>query len=112
MSEKIVVGVVFGGVSVEHEVSVITALQAAAALDTDRYHPVALYISKSGLWYTGDHLLDISEFKSVDEALRRAQIVTLEQERDGGVAAVARRKGAFRRDKRIQLNILFLGLHV
>ena len=40
--------VVCGGSSVEHEVSVITAMQAAAALDRSKYTPVALYITKDG----------------------------------------------------------------
>ena len=43
---SIKVAVVCGGSSVEHEVSVITAMQAAAALDRSKYTPIALYITR------------------------------------------------------------------
>ena len=52
-SDPLHVGVVLGGVAPEHEVSVISALQAAAALDRDRYTPVPIYVAKDGTWYTG-----------------------------------------------------------
>ena len=50
MSEqmKINVGVIFGGRSVEHEVSIISAHQAIAAMNADKYHAVPIYISRKG----------------------------------------------------------------
>ena len=48
---KIKLGVIFGGVSVEHEVSVISALQAMRSIDTNRYDVIAIYITKDGEWY-------------------------------------------------------------
>ena len=53
---KTTVAVFFGGRSVEHEISVISALQAINAFDTSKYDIVPVYISKSGKWYTGDVL--------------------------------------------------------
>ena len=47
------VGVVFGGRSVEHDVSIITGLQACEELDA-RHQPVPLYIDREGRWFTGD----------------------------------------------------------
>ena len=52
----------FGGRSVEHEVSVISAQQAIAALDRSKYDPVPVYISKAGALHTGPALLDIKNF--------------------------------------------------
>ena len=72
------VGVAFGGVSPEHEVSVISSLQAAAALDRDRYRPVPLYIAKDGAWYTGAHLLDPDTFTDLDAAIEAAMPVVLD----------------------------------
>lgn len=72
------VGVIFGGVSPEHEVSVISSLQAAAALDRARYRPVPLYIAKDGAWYTGAHLLDPDTFTDLDAALEAATPVVLD----------------------------------
>ena len=52
--------VAFGGVSPEHEVSVLSAMQAIAALKHSGYTLIPLYISKAGKWFTGDDLLDLS----------------------------------------------------
>ncbi len=56
----------FGGASPEHEVSVITAHQAMAALTESKEYVVKpLYISKSGRWLTGDVLLDLKNFENL-----------------------------------------------
>lgn len=55
------VGVVFGGPSVEHDVSIITAQQAMAVLG-ERHTVVPLYIGKDGRWWTGEELRDVSAF--------------------------------------------------
>ena len=47
------VGVIFGGESVEHEVSIITAVQAMNYMDQKKYEIVPIYISKDRNWYTG-----------------------------------------------------------
>ncbi len=57
------VGVFFGGISPEHEVSIISALQAMAALDEERWTPVPVYVTKSGAWWTGDALREPAVFK-------------------------------------------------
>ena len=60
---KIKVGVIFGGETVEHEVSIISALQAIKNLDESKYEIIPIYISKDRTWYTGHILLDIETFK-------------------------------------------------
>ena len=45
------VAVLFGGKSVEHEVSVISGIQAFCALDREKYDPIPLYISKDNCFY-------------------------------------------------------------
>ena len=50
MSARLRVGLVFGGRSGEHEVSVVSARSVAAALDGDRYEVVPLAIDHSGRW--------------------------------------------------------------
>jgi D-alanine-D-alanine ligase len=60
---KTTIGVFFGGRSVEHEISVISALQAIAALDTERYRAVPIYITKQGRWLTGGALLDVANYR-------------------------------------------------
>ena len=74
---KIRVGVFFGGKSVEHEVSVISAMQAIAALDQQKYQAVPIYITKENQFYTGEHLGQIESYQDIPGALKRAARITL-----------------------------------
>lgn len=74
---KIKVGVIFGGDSVEHEVSIITATQAMKAIDRDKYDVVPIYISKDRVWYTGHMLEDIEVYKDFDDLKKYAKKVVL-----------------------------------
>lgn len=78
---KIRVGVFFGGVSVEHEVSIISALQAVNSMDKEKYDIIPVYIAKNGSMYTGDELLAIENFKKDQNSLlKKAKKVTLSRE--------------------------------
>ena len=105
------VGVAFGGVSPEHEVSVISALQAVENLDRQKYRPVPVYIAKSGQWYTGAHLFDIERYRDLDDVIREATPVHLEQAAGRGAALVEERGSFLARPARTHLDVLFLGLH-
>ena len=74
---KIKVGVIFGGNSVEHEISVITMHQAISSLNTEKYEIVPIYIAKDGVMYTGDDLLDLYSFKDMDVLLKRCYRVSV-----------------------------------
>ena len=74
---KIKLGVLFGGMSVEHEVSIITAIQAINKIDRGKYEVVPIYITKEGIWYTGNMLLDIEIYKDLDLMKRYAKEVVL-----------------------------------
>lgn len=69
---KIRVGVFFGGKSVEHEVSVISGLQAYNAFDKDKYEPIAIYITKDNELYTGEAVSDIANYKNIPELLKKS----------------------------------------
>ena len=62
---KTTIGVFFGGRSVEHEISVISALQAINAFNTDKYDIIPIYISKEGRWFTGPELLNMENYKDM-----------------------------------------------
>lgn len=49
----------------EHEISVLSALQAINAFDKDKYEVIPIYISKEGKWFTGPALLDIENYKDM-----------------------------------------------
>ena len=75
MSTKNLV-IAFGGVSPEHEVSVLSAMQAISSMQDSDYNLIPLYITKSGKWLTGESLLDLEKFKDLskleEEAIRCA----------------------------------------
>ena len=70
MTKKKNIAVLFGGRSVEHEISVITALQLINVLDVTQYEPVPVYIAQSGRWYVGDRLLEKSFYRGLPSSLR------------------------------------------
>lgn len=74
---KIKVGVIFGGESVEHEVSIISALQAINNIDKNKYIVVPIYISKDKVWYTGKDLCDISIYNDLDKVKKNSISVSL-----------------------------------
>ena len=63
---KIKVGVIFGGESVEHEVSIISAIQAMNKMDLEKSEVVPIYITKHREWYTGEILKDIETYSDFD----------------------------------------------
>lgn len=69
------IGVFFGGRSTEHEISVLTACQAMAAIDTDRYNVIPVYITKQGQWYTGEALKDTKNYRNTATLLSQCQEV-------------------------------------
>lgn len=74
---KLKVGVFFGGESVEHEISIISANQAMHAIDKAKYDVVPVYLSKKREWYTGEALFDVKEYKNMDELLKKCQRIII-----------------------------------
>jgi len=56
MTDKVRVGLVYGGKSGEHEVSLQTALAVMKAFDYDKYEIIPFYITKQGEWRSGPQL--------------------------------------------------------
>ena len=107
------IGVIFGGQSPEHEVSVITALQVIAAMDGQPYRPIPIYISKEGVWYTGADLLNLEAFKDVDALTLTSQQVHLQKSARTGVSVVADvpKKWFGKQILHIPLDMMFIALH-
>lgn len=64
--KKIKVAVLFGSRSVEHEVSIVTAMEVFAALDRNKYEAVPIYIDKNGKWNTGKDLDKLESFMNLE----------------------------------------------
>src|SRR4051794_4604346 len=54
MARKIRVGILFGGRSAEHEVSLLSARSVVNSIDRDKYEPVLIGIDKSGGWHLNE----------------------------------------------------------
>ncbi len=74
------VAVFFGGRSVEHEISVISALQAINAFNKEKYNIIPIYISKKGRWYTGPCLLEIRNYRNMDKLVAESEEVYMRPE--------------------------------
>lgn len=76
------VGVIFGGESVEHEVSIITAVQAMNFINSQKYEVVPIYIDKKRNWYTGELLREMETYKDLENIGNYAKEVTLTRKDD------------------------------
>lgn len=74
MKEKILV--LFGGKSVEHDISIITTLQVAKNLP-EQYSYVFVYMDKNGLWWTADNLNDSQTFINFKKFAKNRKQITI-----------------------------------
>lgn len=104
------VGVIFGGRSVEHEVSVITGLQVIENIDKSKYEPVAIYINKDGKWLTGESLkkYDTYKNKSFEDA---KEIIFTPWDSDTKMYAHPEKKGLFAKKVFEEIDIFFPSVH-
>lgn len=87
--------VAFGGVSPEHEVSVLTAMQVMSTLLDSKYTILPLYISKSGQWLTGDILKDLEQYGDLDSLIQQASPCYFNRDQLGRVVLEYAKKGLF-----------------
>lgn len=72
------IAIIFGGKSVEHEVSIITAMQTIAQIKMLKgYNAVPIYISKEGKWLNSARMDNIDNFKDLKSLKKKATPVVL-----------------------------------
>ena len=76
------IAVFFGCRSVEHEVSIISAVQAMHAINRDKYDVTPVYVAKDGSMYTGKNLFEIENYRDLSELLKSAKRVTFIKQKD------------------------------
>jgi D-alanine-D-alanine ligase len=104
MAQKIRVGVVFGGRSGEHEVSLVSATSVMNALDRNKYDVVPIGITQEGRWVSSVHALELLKNKTgIDQEPER--FLVPEPNRQGLVSANSQ-DGAF-----LPLDVIFPVLH-
>ncbi len=107
---KIRVGVFFGGQSVEHEVSIISAQQAISSLDKEKYEVIPVYITKDSKLYTGVDLLDVKNFTDIKVLLQKCTQISLINE-DNSVKLIAKAKSMFKKPFEQVIDIAFPIVH-
>ena len=104
------IAVFFGCRSVEHEVSIISAVQAMRSIDRNKYSPVPIYVTKEGEFYTGDCLFEIEAFRDIPELLKKCRKVFLVRE-DSKVYLRSLKKRAFAKSDDIIIDLAFPIVH-
>ena len=92
---KIRVGVLYGGKTTEHEVSIITAVQAMEHLNTDKYDVIPMYLTKENEMYTGDPLKEIEIYREPELLKRYCKNVVCYNK--NGALALQSKNGLFKK---------------
>lgn len=97
MTDKKIVAVIFGGRSVEHDVSVLTGLQFLEALNPTLYTGLPIYVDPLGGWWTGAALTRRSHYPITDDQYKALTAVQLDlaTTASGRPRLIAREKGFF-----------------
>lgn len=103
-TKKPVVAVLFGGKSVEHDISIITGVQVLCNLDKDKFEVLPIYISKQNEWCISETFFDINTFCQND-FLKKVKRVCLEQNKNL-FETKGKKQKLFK-----QLDFAFLALH-
>ncbi len=76
------VAVIFGGKSTEHEISIISAIQAIHSINKDKYEVIPVYMTKNNDYYVGDDIGTIEEYTHIPELLKKSTQVIWVKEGD------------------------------
>ena len=107
---KIRVAVLFGGESVEHEVSIISASQAMNALNAEMYEVIPVYISKERDFYSGPELRDIKMYTDMDKLKKTVPQVHLVR-KDGKAVVEPLKKSLFKKTEEKVFDIAIPVMH-
>ncbi len=112
---KRTVGVIFGSRSVEHDVSIVTAQQVIEILRArpEKYEVVPIYITRDGVWLTGEGLFDISAFQQDQDMADRFgfQRAALSPGTDHAGLIVPPLSGRLRKNRVVRLDVAFPAMH-
>ncbi len=82
---KLKLGVIFGGMSTEHDVSIVSGTSVISNLDKEKYEIFPIYINQEGIWYiyentgisykVGDKISNITKIEDVISYLKKLDVV-------------------------------------
>ena len=101
-------GVIFGGVTCEHDVSIVSGLQLIENVKKSKYNVIPIYIHSNGDWYTGEKLLDAKIYKNFEENKTELKEAIIPPNKKG---LVVFEKGIFAKEKFIPLDVVIPAMH-
>lgn len=101
----------FGGKSPEHDVSIVSGLQALAAVDSDAFDAFPVYVTAEGRWLTGDVLRQRDHYLPDENALRKTVEVTLDVAAAGRGVLLPKKAGLFGGGKPLSFDVAVLCFH-
>lgn len=104
------IAVFFGCRSVEHEVSIISAVQAMHSIDREKYDVTPVYVSKDGTMYSGENLFEIDNYKNLEKLFKSAYKVNFLRE-DGNVYMYRTADRRFKPQKATVIDVAFPIVH-
>jgi len=105
------VAVFFGGISPEHEVSVITGLQVLANLNREKYTVIPVYVTKAGIWYTGDNLFTSQIYKDLASIPTYCQEVYFGTSNNEKFGLIIKLKSIFKNETFLPVDVIFPCFH-
>ena len=105
---KINLAVIFGCRSVEHEVAIISAVQAMRSINPQKYNIIPLYVTKEGVLYTGKGLTEIESFQNMPALIESLSPVALVRRGDDVIMTYLK-GGLFKKD--VKLDVAFPIVH-
>jgi D-alanine-D-alanine ligase len=108
---EIRVAVFLGGRSPEHDVSVITGLQALKAIDQQRFRPFPVYVDPRGEWLVGEPLEDRRNYLPNEQTRRELSEVALAIGEPGRGVLMPKRSGLFGRRVPVEFDVALLAFH-
>ncbi len=107
---KIQLAVLFGGKSVEHEISIISAIQAIRHLDREKYDVIPVYMSKDADFYIGEQVEKIESYRNVNDLLKQSKRVVFVKDGDRVYLTDHPSDKRFRREKKL-IDVVFPVVH-
>ncbi len=104
------IALMFGGRSVEHEVSVISGIQAYMAIDKEKYEITPVYLTKNNEMYVGEDIGKIESYRDIPALLNKSTRVIMINEGDG-VHMVSHKAGLFGKKTDIPIDLAFPVVH-
>lgn len=107
---KIKIALIFGGRSTEHDISVISALQAKNSLDKEKYDVFPIYLTRNNEMYYGERTGEIGAYRDIDKLISESERVALVRDGDR-VRLIRIEKKLFSKSEIAEIDLAFPVVH-